>query len=48
MTIEQKIAEARKTILNSAPGSAAAKRAGYDLITLRDMQANPAAYFKAA
>lgn len=44
MTIEQKIEEARNIILNSKPGSPEAIRAGYDLVSLRDMQANPSAY----
>ena len=44
MTIEQKIAAALEIIMTAKPGSIEAIRAGYDIVTLRDQQANPSAY----
>ena len=46
MTIEQKIEAAIAIIMTATPGSIEARRAGYDLVTLRDQQANPSAYRK--
>ncbi len=46
MTIENQIRAAVAIILNSKPGSPEAIRAGYDVVTLRQMQATPSAYFK--
>jgi len=48
MTIEQKIEAAIQIILNSKPGSPEAIRAGYDVVTLRNIQTNPSAYIKGA